>query len=71
MKQLVFSASKGFLTFQDKQFLHCDARERGEGGRVGDEGESVTVSGELVIGDVCNGIRWVEGSGPRVVFALK
>ena len=68
MKQLVFGASEGLLTFQDEQFFHRDAREGGEGGGVGDEGvESVLVA---VIGDVRNGIRWVEGSGPRVVFAL-
>lgn len=70
MTQLVFRASEGFLAFQDEEFFHCDARKGGEGGGIGYEGEGLPVTSELVIGHVSNGIRWVEGSGPRVVFAL-
>jgi hypothetical protein len=47
MKQLVFRASEGLLTFQDEEFFHRDAREGREGGWVGHEGE-------LLVGDVCN-----------------
>lgn len=71
MKQFVFCASKGLLTFQDEEFFHGNAGECGEGGWVGHEGESVPIASELLIGGVCYGIRWVEGSGPRVVFTLK
>ena len=71
MKQFVFRASERLLTFQDEEFFHRNARKCGEGGWVGYEGETLLVATGLLIGDVCHGICWVEGCGPRIVFALK
>lgn len=71
MEQLVFCASERFLTLQDEEFFHRNARERGEGGWVGYEGESLVVAAGPLIGDVCGGLGRIEGCRSRVVFALK
>ena len=71
MEQLVFCASERFLTFQDEEFLHRNAGERGEGGWVGYEGETLLVATDPLIGDVCGGLGRIEGGRSRVVFALK
>ena len=71
MKQLVFRTSERLLAFEDEEFFHRNAGKCGEGGWVGDEGESLLVATRLVIGDIWYGIRWIEGCGPRIVFALK
>jgi hypothetical protein len=70
VKQLVFRASERLFTFEDEEFFHCHAGKCGEGGRSGHESEGLLVMTELVIGDICDGICWVEGSWSRVVFAL-
>ena len=71
MEQLVFRASERFLTFQDEEFFHRNAGECGEGGRVGYEGETLLVATDLLISDVWDGVRRIEGGRSRVVFALK
>ena len=71
MKQLVFRASERLLAFQDKKFFHRNTGKCGEGGRVGNEGETLLVATDLLVGDVRDGICWIEGSWSRVVFALK
>jgi hypothetical protein len=71
MKQLVLRASERFLTLQYEKLLHRNAGKGGEGGRIRNKGETLLVTPELLFGYVSNGIGWVEGSGPRVVFALK
>ena len=71
MKQLVFRASERLLTFQDEEFFHRNARECGEGAWVGNEGETLLVATDLLISDVWYGIRWIEGCGSRIVFALE
>jgi hypothetical protein len=71
VEQLVFRASERLLTFQDEEFLHRNARKCGEGAWVGHEGETLLVATKLLIGDVRYGIRWIEGCGSRIVFALE
>ena len=71
MKQLVFRASERLLAFQDEEFFHRNAGKCGEGAWVGYEGETLLVAADLLIGDVCDRICWMEGCGSRVVFALK
>jgi len=71
VKQLVFRTSERLLTFQDEEFFHRNARKCGEGAWVGHEGEILLVATELLVGDFWDGIRWIEGCGSRIVFALK
>lgn len=56
MKQLVFRASERLLTFQNEEFLHRNTGECGEGAWVGNEGETLLVAADLLIGDVRGGI---------------
>jgi len=71
VEQLVFCASERFLTFQDEEFFHRNAGECGEGGWVGYERETLLVATDRLIGNVCDGVRRIEGGGSRVIFALK
>jgi hypothetical protein len=71
VKQFVFRASERLLAFQNEEFLHRNAGECGESAWVGYQGETLLVATDMFISDSWYGIRRIEGSGTRVVFALE